>query len=86
MTSAYPRPTGALDAHAAMARRQHIGPILSASLKEARMEQVTDEQLTCEGCGERTSETYETDDMVLLCRACYDDCKKDAHDAAKDSE
>jgi hypothetical protein len=51
-----------------------IGRMNNGSGERIKM---TDEQLTCEGCGKLTSDVFETDDMVLLCQECFDECVKD---------
>jgi hypothetical protein len=35
----------------------------------------------CEGCGDLTEELHETSDMVLLCKACYDELEPEDNDA-----
>jgi hypothetical protein len=34
--------------------------------------------LQCEGCDGLVPERFETDDMVMLCKKCFDLCKDDA--------
>lgn len=36
----------------------------------------------CEGCGELLGEEFfETDDMVVLCKPCFESCKEDAEES-----
>jgi hypothetical protein len=36
----------------------------------------TGADLECEGCHENTNELHETDDSVMLCKPCYEECCK----------
>ena len=39
-----------------------------------------DDELYCEGCGDLTDELFETDDMVSLCKPCYDLCLEESRE------
>jgi hypothetical protein len=40
---------------------------------------VVPEDGLCEGCGEPFGdEVFETDDMMILCRRCWDDCLEES--------
>ena len=46
---------------------------------------VVPEDGLCEGCGEPLGDDpCETDDMVVVCRACYEDCCADMANPADD--
>lgn len=38
---------------------------------------LTGTDLECEGCEEKTTELYETEDSVMLCKPCYDAIAED---------
>lgn len=38
---------------------------------------ITGTDLECEGCDEKCDKLYETDDSVMLCKGCYDECAKE---------
>lgn len=39
-----------------------------------------EDELYCESCGDPTDELFETNDMVMLCKPCYDLCVEESEE------